>query len=90
MRMLSTGPHAALWDDELSHRRRESCPSVKLMYTTLRRIMPLLPERARAFLITYTVVTSALAVLDIGALALLALSLTAMVAGDAVQLPLIG
>lgn len=60
------------------------------MYTTLRRIMPLLPERARAFLITYTVVTSALAVLDIGALALLALSLTAMVAGDAVQLPLIG
>ncbi|MGY6499247.1 MAG: ABC transporter ATP-binding protein, partial [Microcella sp.] len=60
------------------------------MYTTLRRIMPLLPERARAFLITYTVITSALAVLDIGALAILALSLTAMVAGDPVPLPLVG
>ncbi|RZT58053.1 ATP-binding cassette subfamily C protein [Microcella alkaliphila] len=60
------------------------------MYTTLRRIMPLLPDRARAFLITYTVITSGLAVLDIGALALLALSLTSMVAGEPVTLPLVG
>ncbi|MFN3707860.1 ABC transporter ATP-binding protein [Microcella sp.] len=60
------------------------------MYTTLRRIMPLLPDRARAFLITYTTVTSGLAVLDIGALALLALSLTSMVAGEPVPLPVIG
>ena len=60
------------------------------MYTTMRRILPLLPERARSFLLSYVVITSALAVLDIGALALLALSLTAMVAGDPVQMPLVG
>lgn len=60
------------------------------MYTTMRRILPLLPEKARSFLLSYVVITSALAVLDIGALALLALSLTAMVAGDPVQVPLVG
>jgi len=63
---------------------------VKLILVTLRQILPLLPDRARSFLWVYVVATSALTVLDIAALALLAISLSAMVASEPVDLPLLG
>lgn len=61
-----------------------------LIWRTLRSILPSLPARAVHFLIAYVIVTSALALIDISALALLALSLGAMVAGRPVELPLVG
>ena len=61
-----------------------------LIWRTLRSILPYLPARAVHFLIAYVIVTSALALIDISALALLALSLGAMVAGRPVELPLVG
>jgi len=63
---------------------------VKLIWRTLRRLLPLLPGRARQFLTGYVVASSSLALLDILALGLLALSLAPMVQGDPVVLPLVG
>lgn len=61
-----------------------------LIWRTLKSVLPYLPTRAVNFLVLYVVVTSALALIDISALALLALSLGAMVAGRPVDLPLVG
>ncbi|KRF33717.1 ABC transporter ATP-binding protein [Yonghaparkia sp. Soil809] len=61
-----------------------------LIWRTLTSIVPYLPTRAVNFLVVYVIVTSALALIDISALALLALSLGAMVAGRPVELPLVG
>ena len=61
-----------------------------LIWRTLQSILPYLPSRAVHFLLAYVLVTSALALIDISALALLALSLGAMVAGRPVELPLVG
>lgn len=63
---------------------------MNLIWRTLRSIVPYLPSRAVHFLVGYIIVTSALALIDISALALLALSLGAMVAGRPVELPLVG
>lgn len=63
---------------------------MKALLTTLRRLVPLLPAGARRFLTGYMVATSALALLDIAALGLLALTLTPMVQGDPLTLPLVG
>lgn len=63
---------------------------MKLIVTTLRQILPFLPARAVRFMWGYVTVTSALALIDIGALALLALSLGAMVTGSPVRLPIVG
>ncbi len=57
---------------------------------TFRRILPLLPARARVFLWTYVGLSSALAILDIAALMLLAVSLTGMVNNQPISLPVIG
>lgn len=61
-----------------------------LIWKTLRSIVPLLPARARRFLWMYVVSTSALAILDVAALMLLAVSVTSMVQMDDVNLPVIG
>ncbi|MFC4556069.1 ABC transporter ATP-binding protein [Georgenia faecalis] len=57
---------------------------------TLRQLLPLLPASARRFLVGYAVGSSALALLDIAALGLLALAATPMIQGDPVNLPLVG
>lgn len=63
---------------------------MKLIWRTMANLLPLLPGRARRFLSIYMVASSALALLDIAALGLLALTLAPMVAGNPVTLPVIG
>lgn len=57
---------------------------------TLRRLFPFLPPSARSFLIVFGVVSAVLAVIDVVALMLLALTLASTVTGGGVALPLIG
>lgn len=63
---------------------------MKLIATTLRRLMPYLPARARQFLIWYGVLTAILSVVDVVALMLLALVLAGAATGNSVTLPLVG
>ncbi len=63
---------------------------MKAILSTYRDIMPNLPASARRYIQMYVVVSSLLAALDVGALMLLAASLTSMIAGTSVALPLIG
>ncbi|GAA1513287.1 ATP-binding cassette subfamily C protein [Agromyces terreus] len=63
---------------------------MKANLQTFRRILPLLPAKARGFLWFYVAFSSALAGLDIAALMLLAVSLTGMVNNQPVVLPVIG
>ena len=61
-----------------------------MILRTLRRLVPLLPARARRFIIGYSIATSMLAAVDVVAIALLAVSLGSMVTGSAIDLPLVG
>ena len=61
-----------------------------LIWKTLRKLMPLLPAKARSFLILFVVASSLLAILDIAALGILAISLTAMAQNAPVNMPLVG
>ncbi|MET0302436.1 MAG: ABC transporter ATP-binding protein [Microbacteriaceae bacterium] len=63
---------------------------MKVILETLRGLLPLLPDRARSFLVFYVIVSCLLAVLDIAALTLLAVSLGSMVLGESVDLPVVG
>jgi ATP-binding cassette, subfamily B, bacterial PglK len=63
---------------------------MKRLVSTLRQLMPLLPAGAGRFLRAYMVATSALAVLDIAALGLIALTLSPMVQGRPLSLPVVG
>ncbi|MBE7699546.1 ABC transporter ATP-binding protein/permease [Oerskovia sp. Sa1BUA8] len=63
---------------------------MKLIVRTLRNLLPLLPPRGRRFLLLYVIVTSALALLDIMAIGLLALTLTPMISGKDMEIPLVG
>jgi ABC-type multidrug transport system fused ATPase/permease subunit len=63
---------------------------VKLVAKTFRELLVWLPADAKAYLRRYIVVSCLLAVLDIGAIMLLALSLAPMISGTAINLPLIG
>ncbi|ANS77942.1 Phospholipid-lipopolysaccharide ABC transporter [Serinicoccus hydrothermalis] len=56
----------------------------------LRRLLPLLPPSTRWFLLGFAAASSVLAVVDILALSLLALTLAPMIQGNPVQLPLLG
>lgn len=60
------------------------------LFRALRQILPLLPPTTRWYLVGYAVLSSILAVVEVGALALLALTLAPMVQGNPVDLPLIG
>lgn len=61
-----------------------------LILRTLRRLVPLLPERTQRFLGWYIAGTSALALVDVVAIALLAISLGSMVSGNDIDLPVVG
>ncbi len=63
---------------------------MRQVLSAFRSMLPLLPRGARRFLWVYVVISSALAVLDIAALMLLAVALTGMVQGQPLQLPVIG
>ena len=63
---------------------------MKLIASTLRRLLPYLPADARGFLLWYSIVTAVLAAIDVVALMLLALVLAAAATGVTVSLPIIG
>ncbi|MCR2824032.1 ABC transporter ATP-binding protein [Microbacterium sp. zg.Y909] len=63
---------------------------MKQITILLRRLLPYLPASARRFLLWYSVVSAVLAVVDVLALMLLALTLAAAATGSGVELPLIG
>lgn len=63
---------------------------MNLIWQTLRDVLPLLPAKARRFLIAYSITISSLAVLDVAALGLLALTLASMVGDDPINLPVLG
>lgn len=63
---------------------------MKLLWRTLKRLLPLLPGRARSFLWLYVILSSGLALLDVAALGLLAVSLASMVQSNPVNLPIVG
>lgn len=63
---------------------------MKLIVSTLRRLLPYLPASGRRFLIVYSIVSSILAIIDVLALMLLALTLASSVTGEEIVLPLIG
>lgn len=60
------------------------------LWSALRRLLPLLPPSTRWFLVGYAVLSSLLAVVDILALSLLALTLAPMMQSRPVVLPLLG
>jgi ABC-type multidrug transport system fused ATPase/permease subunit len=63
---------------------------MKMILTTFRRLMPLLPSNAQRYIWSYIFGTSIIALFDIATLGVLAISLTAMIGGNAATLPLIG
>ncbi|MEE6274464.1 ABC transporter ATP-binding protein [Georgenia sp. MJ206] len=63
---------------------------MKRLWTALKELMPLLPPNARRFLLMFAFATSSLALLDVAALGLLALTMTPLVQGRPLSLPLIG
>jgi len=63
---------------------------VKQLWTALRDLLPLLPGRARQFLVIYIICTAILALFDVGAMSLLALIITPVAAGTQVVLPVFG
>ena len=60
------------------------------IFRTLRRLLPFLPASARRFLGVFGVVSSLLAIIDVVALMLLALTLASSVSGTDLVLPVIG
>jgi ATP-binding cassette, subfamily B, bacterial PglK len=63
---------------------------MKLIWRTLRELLPLLPEGARRFFGIYMVATSLLTVLDVAALGLLALIIPPSLNNTAITLPVVG
>lgn len=63
---------------------------MKLVLRTFQRLLPFLPSSARTFLLVFGFVSAVLALIDVAALMLLALTLAGAVTGIAVSLPLIG
>lgn len=63
---------------------------MKLILRALRRLLPLLPSDAKRILYRFSIISSALALLDIAALGLLTLVLGGLVAGGSLSLPVVG
>lgn len=63
---------------------------MKLIARTLKQLVPLLPVKAQRFLWFYVVASASLAMLDVAALSLLAISLGAMISAQPIDLPLLG
>lgn len=63
---------------------------MKRLYLAIKELLPVLPAGTNRFMLIYVVSTSALALLDLFALGLLAAILTPMLTGDAASVPLLG
>lgn len=63
---------------------------MKQLWSVLRDLLPLLPGRARHFLVIYIICTALLSLFDVAAMSLIALIITPIAAGTPVVLPLIG
>jgi len=63
---------------------------MKHISDSLRALVPLLPGRARRFLVIYVVCTVILALFDVAAMTLLVLVITPVAAGTNVRLPIVG
>ncbi len=63
---------------------------MKQLWSALRDLLPLLPGRARLFLVIYVVCTAILSLLDVAAMSLLVLIITPVASGDPVSIPLLG
>ncbi|MCI2957998.1 ABC transporter ATP-binding protein/permease [Agromyces atrinae] len=63
---------------------------MKLLWSTLRELLPLLPAGARRFFLVYIGMTSALTLIDVAAMALLAVVISAIVTGSSFAIPVIG
>ena len=78
-------------------RTRQKCPRtdgnlapMKQLWSALRDLLPLLPGRARRFLVIYIVCTAILSLFDVAAMSLLALIIMPVGGGTPVVLPLVG
>lgn len=60
------------------------------LWRTVRRLLGVLPDGTRRFVITFAVLQSALALLDVAAIGLLALIMAPMLTGATVTLPVLG
>lgn len=63
---------------------------MKIIWQTLRDLIPLFPQDARRFLKWYVVVTSLLTLLDVAAMALLALVIAPAVTNSPIYIPVLG
>lgn len=63
---------------------------MKVIWKTFRELVPWLPGNAQSYLWRYIVVSCLLSLLDIGAIMLLALTLSPMLANNPIRLPIIG
>lgn len=63
---------------------------MRALWSTLKELLQLLPGDARSFLIRYSISSSALALIDIVALGLLALMMAPLASNQPVRLPLLG
>ncbi|WP_440312465.1 ABC transporter ATP-binding protein [Leucobacter chromiireducens] len=63
---------------------------MKTIWKTLLELFDVLPSGAKPFYIWYSIVTSLLAILDTAALALIVLTVTPLVSGKPITLPIIG
>lgn len=63
---------------------------MKDLWSALRDLLPLLPGRARQFLVIYLVCTAILSLFDVAAMSLIALIITPVASGTAVTLPILG
>lgn len=83
--------HSALNSAHTSARPCDgSLAAMKKLWSALRDLLPLLPGRARQFLLIYIVSTAILSLFDVAAMSLLALIITPVASGAPVTLPFFG
>lgn len=63
---------------------------MKLLLSTVRQLLAVLPAGSRRFILVFAVMQSSLAVLDVMALGLLAVVLAPMISGSEITLPILG
>ncbi len=63
---------------------------MKLLLSTVRQLLAVLPPGSRRFILIFAVMQSSLAVLDVMALGLLAVVLAPMISGSGITLPILG
>lgn len=63
---------------------------MKVIWSSLQRLLPYLPGRAKRFLLLYSGLSAVLALVDVAVLGLLALGVSVMLQGNALDLPVVG